>query len=240
MTWMKFYYANPTPERFAPELRAVAQSGSLENPATRIAVGTFFGLVMRANPTRVSGWTAELADLRGAARETLHLAAWMSGTNEGRAFLEKDGADKQMLSAAPDLLNIKVDDPTALDLLWAYYFATGDARAVRRIISALEYLSDFGAAAKFKTTAKTEEDRRRAMNDALFQAASWSLTSLMQEHKPLRALCEQLLDEKDLTPNEWISLALTLQKVDPDTWDVQIDPATGTSRINRKVVAPKR
>ena len=114
------------------------------------------------------------------------------------------------------------------------------ARAVRRIISALEHLSDYGAAARFKTTRQTNEDRARALNDALFQAASWSLTSLMKEHAPLFALCEQLFDEKDLTPNERLSLALTLQKVDPATWDVQIDPATGTSRVNRKVGTPKR
>ena len=238
MNWMKFYYANPTPERFSSEVRAMADDGSLDDPRVRIVVATFLGLVMRANASRIGDWTRELADLRGVARETLHLAAWTSGTNEGRAFLETVGADAHMMSAPPDLLNRHVDDPTVLDALWAHYFATGDARAVRRIISALEHLSDYGAAARFKATKQTDEDRARAMNDALFQAASWSLTSLMKEHPPLLALCEQLFDEKDLSPNERLSLALTLQKVDPTTWDVQIDPATGLSRVNRR--APRR
>ncbi len=145
-----------------------------------------------------------------------------------------------MRSAPPDLLNQTVNDPTVLDALWSHYFATGDARAIRRIISALEHLSDFGAAARFRTTRQTDEDRARAMNDALFQAASWSLTSLMKEHPPLLALGEQLFEDKDLSPNERMSLALTLQKVDPVAWDVQIDPATGTARINRNVRPPDR
>ena len=101
MTWMKFYNANPTPERFASELRALAKDGPSIKPPSRIVVATFLGQVMRANPGRISAWTTELGDLRGAGRETLQLAAWMSGTNEGRAFLEKVGADAQMLSAPP-------------------------------------------------------------------------------------------------------------------------------------------
>jgi hypothetical protein len=240
MDWMKFYCANPTPDRFVSEVRALEKDSSVEDPTTRMVVATFLGLVMRANAARIAGWTDELMDLTGTAREILQLAAWISNTDEGRAVLEKLGADPRLRSTSPpDLLSRKVDNGALLDILWAHYLATGDALPVRRIISALEYMSDFGAAERFKTTPQTDEDRARAMNDALFQAASWSLTSLMHEHPPLRALCERLFDEADLTPNERVGLAIALQKVAPETWDVHIDPVTSMAQVSRKGVPDK-
>ncbi len=236
--WMKFYYANPSPDRFVPELRARAESGSLDGAPQRFVTAVFFGQVMRANPARIHDWAGALGDLKGAARETLQLAAWLSGTKEGRAFLDHSGAPTGLRGPPLDILTCKVDDPSILDALWAYYFATGDPRPVRRIISAFDYLSDFGAAARFKTTQQTEADRRLAVNDAIFQAAAWSLEALMKEHAPLRAMCEHLFEQNDLSPNERIGLGIALQKIDPETWEVKIDAATGTAQINRK--APKR
>lgn len=231
MSWMQFYYAHPAPERFAEEVRALANTGALDPPPTRVVIGTFLGMVMRANPDRIHGWTTELADLRGAARDTLHIAAALSATREGRAFLVADRADPRLLGPPPDTLERAIDDPTVLDILWAYYFATGDARAVRRIISALDHLGDLGAAARFKTTAQTDQDRARALNDALYQAASWSLVSLMQQHAPLVTACEQIFDRGGLAPNERVGLALTLQKVAPDRWKVHVDTTSGLANI---------
>ena len=235
MSWMNFYYAHPTPERLPAELRGMATARVLEKPQTRLVVATFMGMVMRSNPERVAGWFAELADLDGNAREVLHIAGWISGTNEARACLTSAGASEELLGPSPDVLARAPDEPSLLDVWWAVYFATGESRAVRKVISALEYLTDVGAAARFRETGQTDEDRARAQRDAIFQAASWSLGSLMQAHAPLRALCERMFDEPGLlTPNERIGLALVLQKIDPARWDVKIDPATGTANVTRR------
>ena len=235
MSWMNFYYAHPTPERLAPELRGMAQARVLEQPQTRLVVATFLGMVMRSNPERVAGWFAELADLDGNAREVLHIAGWISGTDEARACLTSAGASEELLGPAPDVLRRGPDDPSLLDVWWAIYFATGEPGAVRKVISALEYLTDMGAAASFHETRQTDEDRARAGRDAILQAAAWSLGSLMQAHAPLRALCERMYDEAGLlTPNERIGLALVLQKIDPARWSVTIDPAAGTAKIDRR------
>ncbi|HEY3806310.1 MAG TPA: hypothetical protein VGL61_27085 [Kofleriaceae bacterium] len=234
MDWVKFYYATPHPERFVDEVRALAKGNALDDPPKRFVLATFLGRVIAANPKRVSSWFAQLADLTGPARETLHLAAWMSGTHEARECLQRAGAEAQLLGPAPDLLARDVDHPIALDMLWAHYFATGDARAVRRIVSALGLMNDYGAAAQFKSSAQTAEDKARALNDGIFQAASWSLGSLMKEHPPLLATCERIFDSPDLNPIERVSLAITLSKVAPETWDVQIDRVSGEANITRK------
>ena len=231
--WMKFYYANPRPERFADEVRRIAAEPGLEDPGHRFSVATFLGRVMAAHPERVASWLEALGDLRGPARDTLHTAAWLSDTAEGRSFLAASRAAPGLRRKPPDLLTRAVGDPVILDALWSHYFATGEERAVRRVVSALEHLADVGAAAAFQTGARTPEARARAVRDALYQAASWSLTSLAKEHPPLAALCDRLLDAADLTPNERVGLAMALERVDPSRWSVEIDPTTGSARITR-------
>jgi hypothetical protein len=138
-----------------------------------------------------------------------------------------------MLGPAPDLLRAPLEPPL-LDMLWGIYFATGDEHAVRRLIGALDLLEDSGAAARFATSARTDADRQRAINDAMLQAASASLRSVMQMHAPLFAMCERIFETAKLRPNERIALVLQLQAVAPARWDVKIDPASGTATVNKR------
>jgi hypothetical protein len=232
--WITFYYADPEPERFVDEVRSMAARGQLEKPETSLSLMTFLSRVMASNPRRIGPWLAELGDVQGKAREMLDVAVWLSDTVEGRAYLAAGDSATRFAGSPPSLLDRAVDHPAVLDALWGYYFATGDQRAVRRVVSALEHLSDHGAAAGFNASAQTEQDRARALNDALFQAAAWSLQSLMQQHPPLQAMCERLFDADDLTPNERLGLALTLEKVDPSRWRVEINPATGRASVMRR------
>jgi hypothetical protein len=233
--WMKLYHARPEPDRIPAELRALAKRGEPEE-STHLVVATFLGLVMRAHPERIAGWFAELGDLEGAWRTTLHLAMWSSGTPEGRACLLQAGVTPEQLPPPIDVLRDPdpIDRPLVLDMLWAHYFATGDAAAVRRVISVLEHLSDRGAAAQPRETAQTPEDQARAMRGTLFEAAEQSLLTLMEEYAPLFALCELIFEEPDLSPNERISLALLFERVDPAAWRVQIDTVTSKASVTRK------
>jgi hypothetical protein len=105
---------------------------------------------------------------------------------------------------------------------------------VRRIVSVLDYVSDYGAAARFQETAQTEEDKARALRDGMLQAAAWSLESLMGEHPPLKELCALLVGDNDLTPNQRFALGIALSKIDPEHWHVDINPETGRATISRK------
>jgi hypothetical protein len=231
--WMKFYYASPEPDRLPAELRAIAKRGEPEEHM-HLVVATFLGLIMKAHPERIATWITELGDLEGIWRTTLHLAVLSSGTPEGRACLQQAGVTPDQLPPAIDALRHPIDQPVVLDMLWAHYYATGDAAPVRRIISVLEHLDDRGAAAQLRETKQGPEDQALAMRDALFQAAEGSLLSLMQEHAPLFALCERIFEDADLGPNERICLAIIFENVDPAAWHVQIDPVTSKASVTRK------
>jgi hypothetical protein len=229
-SWMMFYYAAPAPERFVDEARGLLTTTPAQGAA---ALATFLGRVMAANPARIPAWIAALADLPPEAAATLRLAAWLSGTPEGRAHALED---PQLADAGdpPDLLAGPVEEGFQLDLLWSWYFATGDVRAVAQIVSVLRWMGHFGAAARFKDSAKTAQDADHARKDAMFQAATWSLQSLMQQHPPLKRACETICDTPGLDASTRVALAMCLAKVDPDGWRVDIDPATSSATVTRR------
>src|SRR6187401_3007715 len=111
---MELYYASPDPDRLAAELRAAAKR-ALPEELAHFVVATFLALVMKAHPERIAGWFAELGDLEGAWRTTLHLAAWSSGTPEGRACLLEAGVSPEQLPTTIDVLRHPIDHPVVLD-----------------------------------------------------------------------------------------------------------------------------
>lgn len=229
--WMTFYYAEPQPERFVEEVRKLAAMGILASPERAFPTIIFLSAVIAENGNRIQAWLDALLDLDPADRSAVEDAAWLSRTPEAHAYLTARGLTPKAVAQRVDPLEMKVEHPTVLDALWARYFATGDQRAVRKIVSALDYMTDFGAAKAYSATAKTDADKARAMRDAIFQAASWSLESLMREHPPLKEFCADLVRGGQLTPNERCALAIVLAKLEPTLWSVRIDSQTGTASI---------
>jgi len=106
---------------------------------------------------------------------------------------------------------------------------------VRRIVSVFKYLPDTGAAKRYETSEKTEDDLARANRDRLYQAAALSLAALMREHAPLLKLCELMLNGPDLSPDERLSLGLALERAAPEIWSVDIRPDEDRARIHKRV-----
>ena len=56
------------------------------------------------------------------------------------------------------MLKKEIDSPSVLDMLWGYFFATGDEAPIRRIVSALNYSKYAGAMDRYETSKKTADD----------------------------------------------------------------------------------
>jgi len=230
--WFQFYYLRPRPERFVEEVRRMSAAGVLGDLERALPVIVFLSSVMAANAVSLRAWLAALSELPQADLRSLRAAVAMSGVAEGAAYLaEVDPGRPLSAEPPPDLLEAPIDNPAIMDALWARYFATGDTRAVRRIITALAYMSDVGAAKAYASSRQTDADRARAMRDALFQTASWSLESLMQTHERLKAFCGDLVRSDELDPTTRCALAITLERVEPALWSVKIDTQTSIASI---------
>ncbi len=244
--WFSHYYEQPTPERFVAEVQALSKAGVLANPKTNGAITVFLGRVMAANPAQVSGWLDQLSDLQGTDREILLLAANLSATPAAQAFLARQ-ADAQKYRGKPsDIRALEPDNPTVLDMLWADFFATGEAAPIRRIVRALDYGKYTGALERYATSAKTKKETEEARLGAVFKAAFWSLESNTRQHHRVGEILEQLHSAEGMNESEQLAIAVILSKtmpekysftrIDTDRWSFQnkantAQPAT-THRAN--------
>jgi hypothetical protein len=55
----------------------------------------------------------------------------------------------------------------------------------------------------------------------------------MQEHPPLKLVCENIFATATLDPSARVALAICLEKVDPQHWRVEIDPKTSAATVKR-------
>jgi hypothetical protein len=211
--WMTSYYQNPHPDHFVTEVRQLSQRGILSAPVTT----AFLGRVLAQNPAKIPEWMAALADLPDGDKEVLHKAIWLSGTDAGKAYLKDQGLADLLNDPSPDLLKEEIDSPSTLDMLWGYYFATGDEAPVRRIVSALNYSRYAGAMNRYETSRKTSDDRRQAYYDAIFAAAVSSLSSAWRQDPRIKEICDELLKGNKLNATETELLKVMLANLTAET-----------------------
>lgn len=217
--WLSHYYEHPTPERFVIEVQALSKAGNLSNPKSSALISVFLGRIMAANPTKVDGWLSQLGDLKGGDRQTLLAAASLSGTKDAQTYLDRQ-ADAERYRGKPiDVRILEPESPTILDMLWADFFATGEAIPVRRIAVALNYDKYSGALDRYAKSKKTEKDRNDAILETVFKAAMWSLESNARQHQRVAGILEQLYFSGELTQPEKVWLSAILAKVMPEKYE---------------------
>ena len=231
--WFDRYYENPAPERFVTEVRALGKAGKLSDPNTAALTSVFLGRLMAANPGQVDAWLAQLGDLKGGDRQTLLFAASLSGTKEAKAYLERQSDAEQYRGKPPDIRTLDPDSPTVLDMLWADFFATGDAVPIRRIVVALNYDKYAGALDRYSKSKKSEQDRKEAMLETVFKAALWSLESNARQHRRVGDTLDHIYFAGGLTQPEQVWLSVILAKAMPERYELT-HPATGPWTFKRK------
>jgi hypothetical protein len=235
--WTTLYFADPHPERFVEEVRAMARRGELSNGPSVLSTVVFLGEVIAANPSIALTWFDALRDLLPDDLHTLHLAANYSGVCEARQYFS-DSSSVDFNQVIPSVLSWGIDDTAVLDSLWAHYFATGHLSAVRRIISVLEFMADVSTAEWGQIAPQPDEARRRASREALLGAASGSLQSLMQQHPPLADYCGQLVLGDELSSTQRSALGMIVAKLNESPWVVASDTTTGSATIGGPSIAP--
>lgn len=219
--WMMSYYRDPTPERFVAEVRSMMKTGLLKDEDAQPPVAAFLSQVMADNPAKVPKWLEELSNLNEQQRTLLWTAAWYSRTEEARAFFKKQGLQAYLDHEAPRILGMEVNNPAALDMLWGCFYATGDEEPIRRIISAFDLSKHAGALERYKSSKKSEQDKKEASLDATFQAARWSLESNCRQHPVALGHCETILKDPKLPKDQHLWLILVLSKVAPEKYKIK-------------------
>jgi hypothetical protein len=196
--WMDGYHLRPRPDLVPAALAALRASGHLGDERTAAPVAAFLSQLLREDPEPAGAWLGEVrTDVERAA---VVEALWLTDTEQARELLSAMtppvGGDLQELIAAllaehpPDLLAVPVEDGAVLDVLWAAYMASGDARYVLRVISVLPDGGPVG------------------------EAARWSLASNAVRLDGVREICVRALDHE---PDDVAAILRTILEADPPT-----------------------
>lgn len=185
--WLTYYYLHPQPDLVVPATLLAEKKGFLasDNGGPFMA---FLSLVFANNPSRVGGWIKQLDSIPMKDKPMLWTALYWSHTKESQETLN------QIISSLPEksrkslleqvskppvpIEKVEITGPAVLDMLWGAFFATGDEKYVKRLISVLPWESQTKDLPKMQVAA----------------SARWSLTSNAEQHPRVMKICQQVRD----------------------------------------------
>lgn len=183
LKWINGYRAAPEPERLPDAVRAMGELGLLrELDQAGVYVGFIAG-VLSTQPADAHRLVARMFPMPPEDQVFLVRAIAYSNLPDWRgllaAFIERMPARKVLIESylygeGQTLFELPLDDGSfVLDAHWGYYFGSGSRQALRRILSALEWIEEknkverltIGAMAKW--TLASNATRDASLKDAL-------------------------------------------------------------------------
>jgi hypothetical protein len=135
---LTYFYKDPRPERLNGFLAQFQDTPVAEQPQAFLALSGFFAAVCVAHPDQFPRMVP--ADLKPKTAAAISAAVRMCGNERVAAALkstlERSAPDKQTraaISSLPRLSELRVTQPTHLDILWSASFATANLAYVRPI-----------------------------------------------------------------------------------------------------------
>lgn len=112
----------------------------------------------------------------------------------------------------PDIYG-EITEPSQLDMLWSTFTASGGYEPILKLIKTLEYTKFQGKLEQFKTSKQSEEDRRLAINNAIYDALTWSFSSNCQQYELVKSYAKWALQFEDLSEVQKNELKILLDKL---------------------------
>jgi len=198
--WLEYYFTAPTPERLVAEMKNWAADGTLENEGARPALIGFISQVVRQNRGEVAAWDAALAGLTPSQLQLWFTALLFSRTEEAdKLMLERFGDRyREQKVETGKILELPLDKEMTVDMLWGYFYATGSAEAIRRIVLCFRFADAPDTPEGFKVPEGYVPQYKM-----LPHFAAGSLTANGSRHPEVLAELERLLKEgTDLLESE--------------------------------------
>ncbi|MGF1531081.1 MAG: hypothetical protein ACFCU4_06945 [Puniceicoccaceae bacterium] len=221
--WVMSYYLNPTPEEFIEQVESLKEKGIFENENALWPLISFLSQLMASNPGRVKDWLAHSDTLGDSTSEAIRLAAWYSKTDDAKEYFEEKDLNNYLENKAPDILEMEVNNPTVLDMLWGYFFATGKIEPLKRISKALELSRYTDSVDTYKDSEKTEEDKKNLYLGVTFQSAMWSIESNCRNHSMVLDHFRTIFHDSDTPKSQSLWIGVILSKVVPDEVRITIE-----------------
>jgi len=220
--WVTDYYLDPKPDEFAKNVQELENQGIFEKENAQWPVVSFLSQVMAANPSQVGEWMAFSETLNEPSIGALRLAAWYSHTSTAKKYFHSKELTNYIQNEAPNILELEVNNPTVLDMLWGYFFATGEIEPLERISKALELSKYTDAVDSYKESQKTEEDKKNLYLGVTFQSAMWSIESNCKNHPLVLEHFRSIFQAPKTPKSQSLWIGVILSKVVPNEIGISI------------------
>ena len=216
------YYQHPAPEKFVDMVKTLVLLEKMRGswPDQNVM---FLGKIMAQNPAKIAGWMDELSfleDLMPKDAAVLQRAAWYSGTAEAKAWLTAHGhADLARQGPPPLLGNAPMTfESYHLDMLWEWFFATGEDAPVHRIIAFFRLAPSAPLPDSLELPQPPAATADQAASDIamanfrIAYAAVWSTASNAATHPRVFGLLQKTSADPSLDPMQkaWVLQALKI------------------------------
>jgi hypothetical protein len=138
--WIQQYYRNPSPDKFATEVRLAQKQGFLSKEGACYGAAGFFARLFAAHETRVQGWMSLVNSFPAQDRKLFFIALRWADTPKATKVLERYASEDTEARYCRNILTVPsfktLTHPTAdeLDGCWGSFFATGDKDYVLTVI----------------------------------------------------------------------------------------------------------
>lgn len=184
------YRENKKPSKVPAAVHAMVRHGLLRDPEKAGIYTGFIAGVIGSNRVKAPDLIAEMFPMPPVEQVVLVKAIAYSGLSDWQAFLvqfiermpaRKVLIKKYLYGGGKTLDQLELDDPYVIDVLWGFYFATGEWDPVIRIVSVLKW-------------AEEKNDVEKLTIGAM---AKWTFASNAARDKNLLDLAKSQMDHED-------------------------------------------
>jgi hypothetical protein len=211
--WMNTYYQSLTPEKIIDGMLFFAHGDPKIRNKSFPQVSVFFGKTLSDNqyliPYLLKIYPEQDNDTKIMILGTLpyikhdysefinHLP-----DNEKRFYFEWQNQNIQYPDSGikePTTIKKSIRICYQMDMLWSYFFASGEYQPIKQLVEVLE-LGKFKGGLEKYTQTNSSVDEENAAKELVYKAARWSIETNIKKHRLVKDYCEFIYTQENLPP----------------------------------------
>jgi hypothetical protein len=182
--WFSYFYKHQNKNQTVSAIKFMGKHGYLKDHPD--IASTFLSHVFADNDSDIEDWLSQLDSISKSDWDILLLALWLSNNKEAKDQMKLNlhrgmperRSDFKLLSDKQnyvDILDVEIESPNQINLLWAAFSATGDGKYVQKIISQIHLY-------------ETDE---MSMSSIVGEAAIMTLANNTMQHGIVAKICQK-------------------------------------------------
>lgn len=189
------YYRNPNPDRALKIMQTIIADPLWKKDSARHNLSVWAAQILRQHPQATDKWCRTMKQYPAVTQDETAYFFFLANTSESRKCLRSlkisDHAKAYIAqNTPPDISSLSNISPADLDALWTNFYATGNPKAVEKVLDRALY---------YAKAQKAQEKSNHKNIDMTGAAAAWSSRSNIMQNQDIRKIFETYLNRLNAT-----------------------------------------